>query len=123
MRRKTISLATGIYLGVAALGLSSCDPPDKALSDIVTSIQMQCGYVTTYQNVANVVATMISNFNATAGAAATVVATVAAAVENAICSAVKAKMAELKPQASPEAAPLPITVTVNGVPISGYVVK
>jgi hypothetical protein len=116
------------FLGVAmAIGLAACNGETVALGDIATEVQKQYGYVVTYQSIAKVVISLVSGFDTTASAAATVADGVASSVVNSICGAVKTTretIAAAPPGADAlAAAPTPLSVTVNGVKIDGFLVK
>jgi hypothetical protein len=116
-----------------AIGLAACDGKTVALGDIATEVQKQCGYVVTYQSIAKVVVSLVSGFDANAGAAATVADNVASSVVISICGAVKATgqtIAASPPGSEVPAgaqaavnAPTPLSVTVNGAKVDGFLVR
>jgi hypothetical protein len=116
-RRKAILFA------VAAIPVAACSTAQATttIAEIIVAIQSTCGFATTTQNIANVIATVISGFNAAAGAATQVAVAVATQIENQICAAV---MAAAQPAGEPRAlAPgSTLTVIVNGVQVTGTVV-
>jgi hypothetical protein len=117
-RRKAILLAA------AALPAAACSTAQATITiaEIIVAIQSTCGFATTTQNIANVIATVISGFNAAAGAATQVAVAVATQIENQICAAV---MSAAQPAAGEPRALAPgstLTITVNGVQVTGTVV-
>ena len=107
------------------IGLAACDGKTIALGDIAGEVQKQCGYVVTYQSIAKVVVTLVAGFDANAGSAATVAEGVANSVVASVCNAVRSSGAKVTPAGAEAVAavPTPLTVTVNGVKIDGYLVK
>jgi len=108
-----------LLASAAALPLAACDA-DVALQQIVATIQKDCGFLTTWQNIASVVVTIVTTFDASAGAAATVATQVANQVVMSVCNAFKAAEKPQGPLSGGE--PPKVTVIVNGVPVTGVVV-
>jgi hypothetical protein len=112
-----------MLLAAAAIPFAACSTAQATttIAEIIVAIQSTCGFATTTQNIANVIATIISGFNAAAGAATQVAVSVATQIENQICAAVMtAVTASSEPRATAPGSSL--TVTVNGVQVTGTIV-
>jgi hypothetical protein len=117
-RRKAILAA---LLPAGAFAACSTAQATTTIAEIIVAIQSTCGFATTTQNIAQVIATIISGFNAAAGAATQVAVSVATQIENQICAAVMtAVSASAEPRAAAPGSTL--TVTVNGVQVTGTIV-
>lgn len=109
-------------VAVLVLPLAECAQAQTTLQQIVADIQKACNFLTSWQNVAAVVVTVISGFNAAAGAAASVAIGVAQQVESMVCAAVMAKVAANSQVASENVTVgSTVTVVVNGVPVVGTI--
>lgn len=122
-RRARVMAAFGI--GVAAMPLAACDT-NTNLAQIAATIQQTCGFVTNYQNLVPIVVSLIGTFDAGAGAAATVATATATQIIQEVCGAVQVAKASGKApseeKVAASAAPPPLTVVVNGVPVTGTLV-
>jgi hypothetical protein len=91
----------------------------SSLADIVAQIQKTCGFVTSVEDVAKVIVTLISGFDPNSGSNITVAADVAMKVVDGVCSAVNAKGPTPTPQTL-DATPQNVSVVVNGVLVNGH---
>src|SRR6516165_10393995 len=99
---------------ILALFLLACGGTSTAsLADIVAQIQKTCGYVTTVEDVAKVIVTLVAVFDPNSGATVQVPADIVMKVVDGVCSAVNAKAPTPTPQTT-EAAPQKMSVVVNG---------
>lgn len=115
-----------IKIVLAALGLStllmgaqcSQEQANTTIADIQKQIQTACNFQPTAASIAQVVATVVAGFDPAAGATAAVAVAVGNTVTTKICDAVKA---QAPAPGTFSAAPggRQITVTVNGVPVTG----
>jgi len=109
-----------VRTALLALSLAACNGTTVSVGDIVTKVQEACGFATSWQDIAKVLATIVSGFDPNAGAGATVANGIANTVIDGVCGAVKAKVSASQPQAL--LTPTDTTVVVNGVPVKGRMV-
>jgi hypothetical protein len=98
----------------------ACSGSSVSIADIVAKVQESCGFATNWQDIAKVVASIVSGFNPDAGDKATVAIGIANTVIDAVCGNVKAKVASPQAQMSASGE---TTVNVNGVPVKGRLVN
>jgi hypothetical protein len=91
----------------------------SSLADIVAQIQKTCGYVTSVEDIAKVVVTLISGFDPNSGGNINVAADIATKVVDGVCTAVNAKAPTPTPQTL-GVAPPQVSVVVNGVLVNGH---
>jgi hypothetical protein len=99
-----------------ALFLLACGTGTVSLDQIVAQIQKTCGFVTSVEDVAKVLVTIISGFDPTSAGGVPVAADIAMKVVDGVCSAVNAK----GPTPQTAGALQNISVVVNGVLVNGY---
>lgn len=107
-------------IGAAALALAGCSQPgDKpiTITDVIAEIKKQCSFLTDWEPIAKVIATVIAGFNPEAGAATVIASAVAKTVVDMVCNAVKVQMAQMSVQK--KGAPSTMVVIVNGVEVTG----
>ena len=127
-RRSFLSSAAAIPAATAAIALASCGQQgEQTIAQIIAAIQTGCGILlgpNGVNSVISVVLTILTTFNPTLGAAASVPVAIAEQVEKMICDAFMASKASTSPSAAaPPAAGSTITVQVNGVPVTGTILK
>ena len=107
---------------VLALALVGCDSASQTqtVSEVVAGIQKACGFSTSAEPIARVIATIVSGFDPAAGATATVAISVGKAVVDKVCDAVKASTTVATAGITDST---PVTVVINGVPVPGVVKK
>jgi hypothetical protein len=104
-----------------ALALTACSGGSSVnIADLVTKVQQTCGFATSWEEIAKVIATMVSGFDPNLGSGATVAVGIGNSVVDGICGAVKNKISASQPQAL--LTPTDTTVVVNGVPVKGRMV-
>jgi hypothetical protein len=102
-----------------ALLLAACSGSSTvSLEQIVAQIQKTCGFVTSVEDVAKVIVTLVSGFDPTSAGGIPVAADIAMKVVDGVCSAVNAKGPTPTPQTlgvGPQ-----VSVVVNGVLVNGH---
>jgi hypothetical protein len=105
---------------IFALFLLACSGTSTvSLDAIVAQIQKTCGFVTSVEDVAKVIVTLVTGFDPNSGATVQVPADIVMKVVDSVCSAVNAKGPTPTPQIL-GAAPQNISVVVNGVLVNGH---
>lgn len=127
-RRDFLSSAAVIPAATAAIALASCGAQaEQTIAQIIAAIQTGCGILlgpNGVNSVISVVLTILTSFNPTLGGAATVPVAIAEQVEKMICDAFMVAKASTSPSAAaPPAVGSTITVQVNGVPVTGTILK
>ena len=103
-----------------ALSLLACSGSNTvSLDQIVAQIQKTCGFVTSVEDVAKVIVTLVSGFDPTSAGGIPVAADIAMKVVDGVCTAVNAKAPTPTPQTA-QAAPPQVSVVVNGVLVNGH---
>lgn len=107
---------------VAAVLPSQCSPgggDTMTLEGITDKLRASCNFITAWEPIAQIVATLVSGFNPAVGAATAVAMPVAMQVIDLICHAVRQQVVS-QPQTQMGMAPgHPVTVVVNGVEVKG----
>jgi hypothetical protein len=105
---------------ILALFLLACSGSGtSSLADIVAQIQKTCGFVTSVEDVAKIVVTLLSGFDPNSAGGVTVAADIAMKVVDGVCTAVNAKGPTPTPQTL-DATPQNVSVVVNGVLVNGH---
>jgi hypothetical protein len=109
-----------VSASVLSLFLLACSGSSTmSLDQVVSQIQKTCGFVTNAEDIAKVVASLVSGFDSSSGATATVAIGIANTIVESVCGGVKSKAATVGAQTL-SASPATTTVTVNGVPVKGH---
>lgn len=110
MNRRTFLLGSTILLA----GCSG--QQTMSIQDILDALRKQCGFATTWQPIAQLIATMVSGFSPEAGAAATIGVAAAKQIIDMVCNTVRTQVAGAPLGVTGER---PMTIIVNGVEIKG----
>jgi hypothetical protein len=108
-------LAYALALSLLACGGSST----VSLDQIVAQIQKTCGFVTSVEDVAKVIVSLVTGFDPNSGATVQVPADIVMKVVDGVCTAVNAKGPTPTPQVL-GAEPRNTSVVVNGVLVNGH---
>jgi hypothetical protein len=119
----SFKLAAAALVALALIGCSqSGDNPPKTITiqDVQADIKKACNFVPTISSIVAVASTIVTSIDPAAGAAATIAAAVGNTVTKAICDAVTAQTGDTTKASAPKPGS-PITVTVNGKPVTGTI--